>query len=123
MAVAGEASEDQLLKLTRLRLTLNEKLEILKQLDSEILDLLEEEADITTEIEQSDTFNQGIYEALVRIDKICEASSSTGPSGSTPGPGALEGGTERSAHRTNCLNSLYIISIRQGSGKWPVIDC
>ena len=58
---------------------------MLKQLDKEILDLLESEADITHEIEQSDTFNERVYETLVRIDqKRWEASPSVAPSTATP---------------------------------------
>ena len=67
-------SEPDMLKLAQLKLTLKEKLDILKQLDNEILDLLETEADISTEIKQSDTFNMGLYEALVKIEKYGEAS-------------------------------------------------
>ena len=42
-------------KLTQLKMSLSEKLEVLKQLDSEILDQIEED-DVAAEIESSDNF-------------------------------------------------------------------
>ena len=41
-------------KLSQLKLTLKEKLEVLSQVDGEILSLVEDEESITEEIEQSD---------------------------------------------------------------------
>ena len=49
-----------------------EKLGILKNLDEEILDFIEEETDISWEIEQAEGFKERIYAANIDIDKCCE---------------------------------------------------
>ena len=49
-----------LLRLLQLKLSLNKKLDVLKQLDSEILEMIEEDK-VANEIEQSDQFKEGIY--------------------------------------------------------------
>lgn len=54
--------------LSRLKLTLNEKLEILRQLDGEILDVVEEEA-VVGEIDQSDEFKDDVYATLMKIER------------------------------------------------------
>ena len=82
--------DDRRVKLAQLRLTLKEKLEVLKQLDKEIVELLESEEDIVTEIDSSDQFNQCVYEALVSIDHWEVANKSKA---SSPSRGGLEGGT------------------------------
>ena len=106
----GEPGEPDLVKLAQLKMALTEKLEVLKQLDNEILDLLESEEDITREIEQSDTFNQRVYETLVRIDqKRREASPRVTPSTATPLD--LEGRvTSRPTHSKARLPKLTIHS-------------
>ena len=48
-----------LLRLLQLKLSLNKKLDVLKQLDSEILEMIEEDK-VANEIEQSDQFKEGI---------------------------------------------------------------
>ena len=65
--VEGGTEGPDLVKLAQLKMALTKKLEVLKQLDNVILDLLESEEDITHEIEHSDMFNQRVYETLVRI--------------------------------------------------------
>ena len=108
--VERETGEPDLVKLAQLKMALTEKLEVLKQLDNEILDLLESEEDITHEIEQSDTFNQRVYETLVRIDqKRREASPRVTPSTATPLD--LEGRvTSRPTHSKARLPKLTIHS-------------
>ena len=56
-------------KLLRLKLSLEEKLHTLKTLDGEILDLTTED-DLSDEIEQADSYKEGIYDA---IEKLCES--------------------------------------------------
>lgn len=63
----------KLTKLSPLKLSLEEKLATLKLLDNEILDLIEEEESLAREIEQADTYKEGIYQAIVRIDQCCVA--------------------------------------------------
>ena len=65
-ALAAETADEA--KLSQLKLTLEEKLGTLKLLDSEIVELTEEDS-LTTEIEQADDYKSEIYAALVRIDK------------------------------------------------------
>ena len=55
-------------KLSQLKLTLGEKLEVLKRLDAEILTMVEEGV-VADEIEQSDAFKEDIYTAIVRIER------------------------------------------------------
>ena len=63
-----EQESPDLSKLSQLKLSLHEKLETLKLLDGEMLDLVEEE-ELTSEIEQADAFKAGIYMAVIKIDK------------------------------------------------------
>lgn len=61
-------------RLTQLKLTLNEKLETLNRLDSEILDLIAED-DLENEIQQSDEYKERIYEALTRVNKVIDTAA------------------------------------------------
>ena len=75
MIAAGEGDPSTKLnvkRLLQLKLSLEEKLSTLKQLDGEILDLIEEEGDIAGEIEQADDFKEKIYAATIDIDKCCK---------------------------------------------------
>ena len=51
-------------KLSQLKLTLSEKLDVLKLLDGEILDMVEEDQ-VGDEIDQSDGFKEGVYTCLL----------------------------------------------------------
>jgi len=55
-------------RLSQLKLTLTEKLGVLKLLDAEVLDMMEEEL-LVEEIEQSDEFREGIHTAMVRLER------------------------------------------------------
>jgi DNA-binding transcriptional ArsR family regulator len=74
---------------TRLALILQEKLEVLRQLDGEILDLTEDEADITNEIEHSESYNQDICDLVLNL-KECSKESTPN---STPATNPVAGGT------------------------------
>ena len=52
-----------------MKLTLSEKLEVLKTLDAEILDLVEE-GDMAEEIDQADKFKEKMYAVMVRNDRV-----------------------------------------------------
>ena len=65
-ALTADTSDES--KLLQLKFTLEEKLDTLKLLDGEIIDLIEEDA-LATEIEQADDYKSDIYAALVKIDK------------------------------------------------------
>jgi len=82
-------SEDSLdvAKLSQLKLSVQEKLETIKTPDRELLDLVEEE--LTTEIEQTDGFKEGIYTAIINIYKciaMVPTQTSVAPTGSHAPP-------------------------------------
>ncbi len=74
-------------KLSQLKLTLNEKLKVLKQLDNEILALVDE-GDVPGEIKQSDEFKEGIYAATVGVECALVPTNST-PTVPPPGSSAV----------------------------------
>ena len=53
--------------LSVLKITLSEKLDTIKALDTEILDLLDKDDEIATEIEKSDDYKEEIYMVIGRI--------------------------------------------------------
>ena len=61
-------------KLALLKLSLKEKLETLKLLDSEIVELTPEE-ELVREIEQADEYKENVYRALTRIDRTLTVTS------------------------------------------------
>ena len=65
-ALTADTSDES--KLLQLKLILKEKLDTLKLLDGEIIDLIEEDA-LATEIEQADDYKSDIHLALVKINK------------------------------------------------------
>ena len=66
-------------KLYQLKQSLKEKLEVLKQLDGEILDAVEEDR-VVEEIEQSDEFKENVYTAIVRVERVLEPLAVRSPS-------------------------------------------
>ena len=65
-------TESVVTKLEQCRITLKEKLETLRQLDEEILELVEE-GEVNDEIEQSDFFKERIHVAIIDSNKALEA--------------------------------------------------
>ena len=63
-------------RLALLRLTLKEKFETIKALDTEVIDLIEDES-LADEIEQADSYKETIFTSLIRIDKLIEILSTT----------------------------------------------
>ena len=55
--------------LSLMKLTLLEKLETIKVLDSEIVELIDDEATVTTEIEQTDRYRETSHSYLLKIEK------------------------------------------------------
>ena len=76
---APPTSELDVRRLLQLKLSLEEKLSTIKQLDGEILDLVEDEA-VEGEIEQANAFKATVYAATVTIDKHCTPMAATGGS-------------------------------------------
>ena len=56
-------------RLSLLRLTLKEKLETVKTLDAEVIELIEDET-LADEIEQADSYRESIFSALIKIDQL-----------------------------------------------------
>ena len=83
----AEESPD-LSRLSQLKLSLQEKLETLKLLDGEILGLIDE-GELTSEIEQADAFKEGIYTAVIKIDKRVNRVSLPTPEHSAEIPSAV----------------------------------
>ena len=81
--VDAEGTPDRM-ALARFAFLLQEKIEILRQLDGDILNLLDDEAEIMADIEETDKFNQELFETLLRLKEIS-------PSGTTP-KASKEGG-------------------------------
>ena len=81
-------------KLLQLKLSLSEKLDVLKQLDNENLGMVEEEK-VVNEIEQSDEFKKDIYAFTVRIERAL----------ATPHPTSFPPGSVTVAHSPSSASS------------------
>lgn len=73
-----KAPGSDVLRLTQLSRSLQEKLDVLKTLDSEILNLVDGDS-VAEEIKQADTFKEGIYATIVKIDNYCALAPPTDP--------------------------------------------
>ncbi len=104
----------ELTRLSQLRCSLEEKLETLKLLDAEILDLVEDEEALTDEIEQADEFKSAIYTAIIKAEKKNQpmAASTGHASTSSADPGTP--GSAASA-KTNRMK-LPKLALRSFSG-------
>ena len=72
-----DSTDRDALKLQQQRQKLKEKLEILRKLDSEILDLTADENEISAEIEQTDEFNGDLELTILTLDKALDANAAT----------------------------------------------
>lgn len=63
-------------KLSQLKLSLQEKLETLKRLDDEIVELTPEDG-LVEEIEQADSYKEGVYIAMINIEKHLSTPTAT----------------------------------------------
>ena len=72
-------------RLSLLKLTLTEKLETIKGLDAEIVEITPEEG-LEEEIRQSDEYKERIYDALTRIDGLTHVSVAASTGSSPPPP-------------------------------------
>ena len=66
-------------RLAQLKLSLQEKLDTLKQIDGEIIELTEE-GDLENEIQQADTFKDSVYSAMVRLQEAVKETGTATPS-------------------------------------------
>ncbi|CAB4002148.1 Hypothetical predicted protein [Paramuricea clavata] len=60
-------------KLKQIRITLKERLDTSKTLDEEILQLIEADEEISTEIEEAGKYRESVHEMIVNIDSVLEA--------------------------------------------------
>lgn len=107
-------------KLAQQKLMLQEKLEILRQLDKEMVDLIEDEDALINEIEEADLFNQELYEMIVKIDHL------SNPPTTTPTTvGAMTGPSH--THASSGKAKLPKLSLKSFDGditKWATFwDC
>jgi len=79
--------------LPLLKLTLNEKLEVIRTLDAEVIELIEEEEALTNEIQQADTYRESIHSYLLRIEAALGTPAATPPTGRATLPTAGETAT------------------------------
>ena len=59
--------------MKQIRITLNECLDTLKTLGEEILELVEQDEEISTEIEDAAKYCENVHEMIVNIDSVLEA--------------------------------------------------
>ena len=71
--------EPDVSRITALKMAITEKLKSLSTLDDDIANLIEDEAELATDIEQADDYKQRIYTAIVSIDKAVAPTPPTGP--------------------------------------------
>ena len=76
------------MRLAPLQLTLKEKLETIKNLDAEIVDLIDDKTALTEEIEQTDSYKETIFSALLKADKLLKDPPTTPPARVTAMPPA-----------------------------------
>ena len=92
------AESPDVARLAQIKMSLQEKLTVLKGLDAEVLELVESEDAVTEEIEQSDVFKQDVYAVLVKIEQISLRSSThtaSDPSCLTPRSGLSSGAASK----------------------------
>ena len=53
-----------------LRITLREKLDTIKTLDAEIVELIEDETGLADEIEQADGYKETLHECILKVDRV-----------------------------------------------------
>ena len=108
------AAEHPDITMSQMRLSFK-KLEVLGKLDSEILYLIEDEAGITDEIEQSDGIKEGIYTILVKIDDLAKPKAPP-PASSTPPFDSVRAGG--GSHSTVKLPKLTIQPFKGNLTTW-----
>ena len=72
-ALSGGSIDPALIKkIKEWKINLNERLDILKELDNEILNLIPTDIDIEHEIDSAGVFGESIYKVIVHIDEVLE---------------------------------------------------
>ncbi len=73
-------------KLALINMSFMEKLEILRVLDSKIEELTDDESSLSSEIEAAASFKEGIFAAMINIDKILTPKPAAPPTTSPTPP-------------------------------------
>ena len=60
-------------RLSLLRITLKEKLQNIKALDAEIVELVDDEGELANEIEQADANREALYASLLKVERFLDA--------------------------------------------------
>jgi len=68
--IATADSEVDLVRLSQLKRILEEKIETLKRLDEQVLDFIEEESEISEDIEEADGYKAMVYAAIIKAEKF-----------------------------------------------------
>ena len=102
-----ECTTDRI-EIARYAFTPKEKIEVLRQLDREILELLEDEVEIIREIEHADEFNQEVLEFLLRVKDL---ELTTGATSAT----SRGIGTD---HHNTCLPKLTVCGFDGDITQW-----
>ena len=79
------AEEPDKARLALLQMTLKE-LETIKNLDAEIVDLIDDETILTEEIEQADGYKETLFSALLKADKLLKDPPTTPPTSVAAAP-------------------------------------
>ena len=101
-------------RLALLQLTLKEKLETIKSLDAEIVDLTEDEAALTDEM---DSYKETIFSALIKADKLLKHPPTTPPTPITATPPTLTGTPAAKANAVR-LPKLHLRHFNGDLTKW-----
>lgn len=70
-------------QLAKIRLSLQEKVSVLKQLDSEVVDLVNED-EVADEIEQADSYMEDVYDTMARLEQLSSKNSNPTPPPTPP---------------------------------------
>ena len=113
--LAGDTPDKE--RLSLLRMNLSEKLEVIKTLDSEVIELIEDEEALATEIEQADGYKETIFSALIRIDRATKSTSSLTDPATTPATDVRATPTTASSKRVR-LPKMQLRSFGGDPTKW-----
>ena len=79
-------------KVSQLKRSLEEKIDTIKTLDADILNLVSDEAELASEIELADDFKAVVYAAIIKAERLPSgASTTTTPDGPTGTHGTDKG--------------------------------
>ena len=73
-------------QLAKIRLSLQEKVSVLKKLDAEIVDLVKED-EVADEIERADAYMEDVYDMMAKLEEVSKKNSSGSTAGTPTGPG------------------------------------